>query len=65
MYGNEEALGKGLQMLYATGNVRRQDLFLVSKVGNSHHAANEVLQAAQTSLANLQEDYLDLYHVHW
>ena len=65
MYGNEEALGKGLQMIFKNSDVKRKDLFIVSKVGNDHHAANEVLEAAKNSLANLQLDYLDLYHIHW
>lgn len=65
MYGNEEALGKGLQMIFKNSDVKRKDLFIVSKVGNNHHAADEVLKAAQNSLADLQLDYLDLYHIHW
>ena len=65
MYGNEAEVGKGLQLLYKSGKVKRQDLYIVSKVGNDHHAADAVHKAARTSLKNLQEDYLDLYHLHW
>ena len=65
MYGNEQDLGKGLQNLYKSGKVKREDLYLVSKVGNDHHARDAVFKAAKNSLAQLQEDYLDLYHLHW
>ena len=65
MYGNEAAIGKGIQELLKAGEVKRKDLFIVSKLGNTHHAAEAVLPAIQASLAKLQLDYLDLYHIHW
>ena len=65
MYGNEEAIGQGIQESIKAGEVRRKDLFIVSKLGNNHHAADAVLAAVQASLSKLQLDYLDLYHIHW
>lgn len=65
MYGNEEAVGQGIHESIAAGEVQRQDLFIVSKLGNNHHAAAAVLPAVQASLSKLQLDYLDLYHIHW
>ncbi|DBA71946.1 hypothetical protein WJX79_005585 [Trebouxia sp. C0005] len=65
MYGNEEAIGQGIQELIRAGNVKRKDLFIVSKLGNNHHAPDAVLPAVQASLSKLQLKYLDLYHIHW
>lgn len=65
MYGNEEAIGQGIHESIAAGEVQRHDLFIVSKLGNNHHAAAAVLPAVQASLSRLQLDYLDLYHIHW
>jgi len=65
MYGNEEAIGQGIQELVGAGNVKRKDLFIVSKLGNNHHAPDAVLPAVQASLSKLQLEYLDLYHIHW
>ena len=65
MYGNEEAIGQGIHESIKAGEVKRKDLFIVSKLGNNHHAAEAVLPAVQASLSKLQLDYLDLYHIHW
>lgn len=65
MYGNEEAIGQGIHESIKTGEVQREELFIVSKLGNNHHAAEAVLPAVQASLSRLQLDYLDLYHIHW
>jgi len=65
MYGNEEAIGQGIQELIGAGIVKRKDLFIVSKLGNNHHAPDAVLPAVQASLSKLQLEYLDLYHIHW
>ncbi|KAL3138766.1 hypothetical protein ABBQ32_005611 [Trebouxia sp. C0010 RCD-2024] len=65
MYGNEEAIGQGIHESIKAGKVQREELFIVSKLGNNHHAAEAVLPAVQASLLRLQLDYLDLYHIHW
>lgn len=65
MYGNEESIGQGVQELIGAGHVKRKDLFIVSKLGNNHHAPDAVLPAVQASLFKLQLEYLDLYHIHW
>ena len=65
MYGNEEAIGQGIHESIKAGEVKRKDLFIVSKLGNNHHAAEAVLPAVLASLSKLQLNYLDLYHIHW
>ena len=65
IYGNEEALGAGLQQIFKEGSVKREDLFITSKLFDNHHTAADVLPTVQKSLRDLQLEYLDLYLVHW
>lgn len=63
VYGNESSIGNVLQMLFDEGYVRREELFITSKVWNDQH--REVEKACRKSLSDLRLDYLDLYFVHW
>lgn len=65
VYGSEEGIGKGLQDLYKAKTVKREDLFITSKLWDEHHAYDAVLPAVQASLDKLQTEYLDLYLIHW
>jgi diketogulonate reductase-like aldo/keto reductase len=60
-YDNEEEVGAGIK---ASG-VPRSDIFLTSKLWNTHHKAEDVEEAVDESLKDLQTDYLDLYLIHW
>ena len=62
VYGNEHLIGPSLQKIVA-GGVKREDLWITSKVWNDQH--REVVASCKKSLHDLQLDYLDLYLVHW
>jgi alcohol dehydrogenase (NADP+) len=64
VYGNEKEVGRSLQSIMK-GGVKREDLWINSKVWNNHHKPEEVVAACERSLVNLGLDYLDLYFVHW
>lgn len=64
VYGNEEQIGRSLEQIQRSG-VRREDLWINSKVWNNHHAPQDVIAACERSLENLRLDYIDLYLVHW
>ena len=64
VYGNEPQVGASLQAVMASG-VRREDLWITSKVWNDMHGDGDVIKSCKQSLKDLQLDYLDLYLVHW
>jgi alcohol dehydrogenase (NADP+) len=65
IYGNEAEIGKALQSAFETGIVKREELFITSKLWNSDHAPERVELAIRRSLKDLQLEYLDLYLIHW
>ncbi|XP_050363733.1 NADP-dependent D-sorbitol-6-phosphate dehydrogenase-like [Argentina anserina] len=62
-YKNESEVGEALAEAISTGLVKREDLFITTKLWNSDHG--HVLEACKDSLKKLQLDYLDLYLVHF
>lgn len=61
IYHNESGLGKAIK----NSNINREELFITTKVWNSHQGYEKTLEAFEESLARLQLDYVDLYLVHW
>jgi len=60
-YGNEEGVGKAI----AESGVRREDLFVTTKLWNDRQGYDSTLQAFDESMTKLGLDYLDLYLIHW
>jgi alcohol dehydrogenase (NADP+) len=65
VYGNEPEVGAALAQAFADGLVRREDLWITSKLWNDAHAPEEVRPALERTLADLQLSHLDLYLIHW
>lgn len=64
-YGNEEALGKGVKRAVADGLVKREDLFITTKVWVSDMKSEEAsYEAVKTSLKKLDLEYIDLVLLH-
>lgn len=64
-YGNEDMIGQVFADAFAEGVVKREDLFIASKVWNDMHGDGDVLIACAKTLKDLKLDYLDMYYVHW
>ena len=64
-YKNEHEVGEALSIVFAEGVVKREDVYVVSKLWNSDHGGNRVRPAVLKSLKSLRLDYLDLYLIHW
>jgi alcohol dehydrogenase (NADP+) len=64
-YGNEKEIGKAVRVLIGEGVVRREDLWMTSKLPNTAHRSADVRPALEKSLHDLGLTYLDLYLVHW
>ena len=64
VYGNESHVGESLRTILRSG-VRREDLWVTSKLWNDRHGEKDVVSSCEESLRALQVDTLDLYLVHW
>jgi alcohol dehydrogenase (NADP+) len=64
VYGNEQNIGEIFRRWFQ-GGLRRDELWITSKLWNDKHGENDVLASCRQSLADLHLDYLDLYLVHW
>jgi len=64
VYGNEHLIGQALTRIQRAG-VRREELWVTSKLWNDKHSEGDVIASCKQSLQDLQLEYLDLYLVHW
>lgn len=65
IYGNEKEVGEGIKTCIEIGLVKREDLWITSKLWNDAHKKIHVKPAIEKTLRDLQLDYLDLYLMHW
>jgi len=65
IYGTEVGVGEGVNAKIAEGVVRREDIFVVSKLWNTFHDPQLVRGAVEESLRRLNFAYVDLYLIHW
>ena len=64
VYGNEAEVGAALEEILS-GGIKREELWITSKLWNDKHDEEDVIASCRKSLADLRLEYLDLYLVHW
>src|SRR3954466_2167376 len=63
-YRNEKEVGEAMQQVFSAGKIKRDDVFVITKLWNTNHRPERVKPAFEASLKRLQLDYLDLYLIH-
>ena len=61
LYGNETDVGRAVR----ESGIRREEIFITTKVWNSYQGYDSTLQACEGSLRRLGLSYVDLYLIHW
>jgi len=64
-YQNEDEIGKAFSDAFKQGDVKREELWITSKLWNANHLKKDVIPAFEKTASDLQLDYLDLYLMHW
>ncbi len=67
VYGNEVEVGEAFSEIFSgtSPKVKREDIFITSKLWNSDHDPKIVEETCRKTLADLKLEYLDLYLMHW
>ncbi len=63
VYRNEPEVGNAYEEIFKT--IKREDVFITSKLWNTNHAPVNVESACHQTLKDLKLEYLDLYLMHW
>jgi diketogulonate reductase-like aldo/keto reductase len=63
-YRNENEVGEAMQEVFKAGRIKREEVFIATKLWNNNHRPQRVQPAFEASLKKLQLDYVDLYLIH-
>src|SRR5580704_3057728 len=63
-YRTEKEVGEGMQEVFKGGKIKREDVFVITKLWNTNHRPERVKPAFEASLKKLQLDFVDLYLIH-
>src|SRR5436305_11855930 len=63
-YRTENEVGEAIQEVFNDGRVKREDVFVITKLWNTNHRPERVKPAFEASLKKLQLDFVDLYLIH-
>jgi diketogulonate reductase-like aldo/keto reductase len=63
-YRNEAQVGEAIQKVFQAGKIKREEVFMATKLWNNNHRPERVKPALEASLKRLRIDYVDLYLIH-
>jgi diketogulonate reductase-like aldo/keto reductase len=63
-YRTEKEVGEAMKEVFEAGKIKREDVFVATKLWNTNHRPERVKPAFEASLKRLQLDYVDLYLIH-
>jgi len=63
-YRNEKEVGEAVREVFEAGKIKREEVFIATKLWNNNHRPERVKPAFEASLKRLQLDYVDLYLIH-
>lgn len=63
-YRTEKEVGEAMREIFQAGKIKREEVFVATKLWNTNHRPERVKPAFEASLKKLQLDYLDLYLIH-
>jgi diketogulonate reductase-like aldo/keto reductase len=63
-YRTEREVGDAMREVFQAGKIKREDVFVITKLWNTNHRPERVRPAFEASRAKLQLDYVDLYLIH-
>ena len=65
VYRNEREIGESLKELLPKYALKREDIFITSKLGPKDHGRGKCRKGCLKSIGDLDCDYLDLFLIHW
>ncbi|HEY2762189.1 MAG TPA: aldo/keto reductase [Pirellulales bacterium] len=63
-YRTEKEVGEAMQEMFNEGKIKREDVFVITKLWNTNHRPERVRSAFEASRRKLQLEYVDLYLIH-
>ena len=63
-YRTEKEVGEAMQEVFQEGKIRRDEVFVITKLWNTNHRPERVKPALEASLRRLRLDFVDLYLIH-
>jgi diketogulonate reductase-like aldo/keto reductase len=63
-YRTEREVGEAMQDVFKGGKIKREDVFVITKLWNTNHRPQRVKPACEASFEKLQLEFVDLYLIH-